>query len=93
MTLKIDSQELEARQMIHDFREAQEWHQERQLMLMVWKAMWSSALGIERINQVANALGGVEHADLQRVCTHAVRAGLLRSYMVGRERMYELKLS
>lgn len=86
--------ELEARKMISDFRENNEWTPNRQMMLATWKLMWSSSLPMERIDNIANAIFPHEVAiSMQKMCTHAVRGGLLRTRMSQGVRHYELALA
>lgn len=93
MTETISKMEIEARERIKAYRDAQDWSSLRQVALLVWKCQWSNALPIGRINTIGNALFPCDVAlDLEEECTHMVDAGLLRSYMAGGQRLYELAL-
>lgn len=93
MTQYFTESELEARQMMEEFRDKHEWDPLRQAMLIVWRAEWSSSLRIDQINAIATVLCNYSKpVDLQKVCTHAVRNGLLRTRMIRGKRNYELKL-
>jgi hypothetical protein len=89
--ISVSAEELKARTMIETYRVAHEWTQHRQIALIVWRACWSGALPIERINEIGKALANLNDLpDLQETVTEMARAKLLRSYRKQGRKFYEV---
>ena len=57
----------------------------------VFKAMWSSALPVEKVEKIGCAMFGYEKLDLQETLTAMARSQILRSRRVsGGRRFYEV---
>lgn len=68
-----------------------EWSPSLAVMAMVWKACWSGALTIEKINETAKVLGNLaETPDLQELATKLVRKKVLRGYRKQGRYLYEV---
>lgn len=68
-----------------------EWSQERQILAMVFRAQWSAALTVEKINRIGGALAGLQNdPDLQEMLTKFARAKILRSYVKQGRKLYEV---
>lgn len=85
----IDSTELKARTILDGFRDA-EWSPSRATLAIVFKAMWSASLPVDRINRIGAALCALESCDLQATLTAAVKAKALRSRMISGVCHYEV---
>lgn len=60
------------------------------IIASVFKAMWSSALPVERVEKIGCAMFGYEKLDLQETLTAMARSHILRSRMSGGRRFYEV---
>ncbi len=71
------------------YRNEAKWSPERVMAANVFKAMWSSALPVDKIERVASAMYGME-ADLKSTLTDLCREKVLRSRMDHGVRLYEI---
>ena len=85
------AEEAKTHELIENFRKTHEWRQDTQIVMIVFKAMWSSALPIDQINKIGSAMANlVSEADLQEACTILARAKVLRSRQKNGRRFYEV---
>lgn len=90
-----DETELKAREIldrIHDGQRENEGWQARQALRIVFRAMWTAALPVDRIVEITKALTGFAFTDenFKKPLAAAVRAGILRSRREGGQRLYEI---
>jgi hypothetical protein len=70
-----------------------EWTSSDATLALVWKAMWSAALPLSRINDLAFSIAGLaEIPDLTPDLAKWTKAKLLRSYMKRGQRLWELNI-
>lgn len=68
--------------------------QETAIINVVFAAMWSASLPVDRIAAIASAIcnATVSVETAQRAATKGVKAGILRTHVIARVRYYELTL-
>jgi len=87
--------ELKAREILARADTDIDWSPARVTIKSVFTALWINALSAERVAEVGAALLGVktDAAEVQRTLTKFVRAGILRSRVDCRERLYEINFT
>lgn len=86
--------ELQAREILARADSSIDWAPARVSVKVVFTALWVQALSAERVAEVAAALGVKESPEnIKAMLTKFVRAGILRSRIDCRERLYEIALS
>ncbi len=86
---KFCADELATRVLLDTYRD-KEWSQDRAILAIVWKACWSSAMDVDQINRIANAMCNMESYNAQSTLTAACRAKVLRSYTKHGRKLYEV---
>lgn len=70
---------------------ARNWSQGRAVVSLVFRAMWSSALTVDNIATIGQAMAFLtDKPDLSRTLTDLAREKVLRSYMSRGVRHYEV---
>lgn len=83
--------ELKAREILARADTDIDWSPARVTIKNVFTALWINALSAEQVAEVGAALGvKTDAAEVQRTLTKFVRAGILRSRVDCRERLYEI---
>jgi hypothetical protein len=83
--------ELEARTMIQRYMDANpDRSNEEQIVLNVFRAMWSNSLSQERIERIAIAMFVIEPRDLKPALDKLIKAGVLRRRWLPATALYEM---
>jgi hypothetical protein len=92
MTDFTQRSELEAKtyELFGNFRAQTGWDPSIIMVANVFQALWSSALTVERIKAVGEALSATHHWNPQPALTRLVKAKVLRSYVKQGRRLYEV---
>jgi hypothetical protein len=90
---QLNPLENEARDLIDQVHQGDRWTPQRQMVLRVFKAMYSAAMPYWQIEQIAAAMYNQDRPNLKPELTRLVKEKVLRSRMVKGERVYELNLS
>lgn len=97
MQYEISELEVKGRQMLSDYLERAGFSETTTLVIVTFKAKWSSALPLADIIRIGSALLGIEEASVKpervkKVLNKMVRASVLRSRVENKKRLWELKI-
>lgn len=93
-TTHFSSLELQAREVLARADSSIDWAPARVSVKVVFTAAWVQALSVEQVVAIAAALGVKESEEnIQAMLTKFVRAGILRSRIDCRVRLYEINLN
>lgn len=93
-TIEIGDLEFQARRLIDSVpTDGDNWDPNIIIAQQVWRAMWASALTVERVHQIGCALCAMSDWGAQEALDALVRRKVLRTHRRQGKKLYEIRLS